>query len=269
VRLSLLLLVVKAFEVWQQTGRLRMSRIRSQSVVRIGLPLLIALAILPPSIRAAEPKASLGSNGSTANRETPARSTTSPSPDTPARPALRSPSSFTPEMPLSEAIDILRNCTTPPLNIVVLWRSLDSAGIHRDTPIGIDGLPGLRIRQYLDMLVNSLSAGGVDKIGYTVHGGVVIVGTMATLPSPRFETRVYDIRDLIAPPANYGFQPMGYGGLYGNQAMGQPGSLGGNLGTGFGAGIPSMPAGPRNARVPRGSSMRMPMETPPTGERGR
>ena len=49
--------------------------------------------------------------------------------------------------------------------------------------------------------------------------------------------------DLIAPPANYGFQPMGYGGLYGNQAMGQPGSLGGNLGTGFGVGVPSSTSG--------------------------
>jgi len=229
-----------------------MSRIRSQSVVLTVLPLLIVLAILPPSIRAGEPKASVRWNGSTANRKTLIQSTTSPSPHTSTRPALRSPSSFTPEMPLSEAIDILRNCTTPPLNIVVLWRSLDSAGIYQNTPIGIDGLPGLRVRQYLEMLVNSLSAGGVDKIGYTAHGGVVIVGTVAALPSPRFETRVYDIRDLIAPPANYGFQPMGYGGLYGNQAMGQPGSLGGNLGTGFGVGIPSMPSGPRNAHAPRG-----------------
>lgn len=169
-------------------------------------------------------------------------------------------------MPLSEAIDILRNCTTPPLNIVVLWRSLNSAGIYQNTPIGIDGLPGLRVRQYLDMLVNSLSAGGVDKIDYTVHGGVVTVGTVAALPSPKFETRVYDIRDLIAPPANYGFQPMGYGGLNGNQAMGLPGSPGGNLRTGLGMGMPTMPWAPGNVRASRDSPMRV--GTRPTGGRG-
>lgn len=146
-------------------------------------------------------------------------------------------------MPLSEAVDILRNCTHPPLSIVVLWRSLDSAGIHQETPIGIDGLPGLRVRQYLDILVNSLSAGAADKIGYTVHGGVVTVGAMAALPSPRFQTRVYDISDLIAPPANYRLPPMGFGGLYGNQAMGQPGGYGGNLGTGLGMGVPPSMSG--------------------------
>lgn len=146
-------------------------------------------------------------------------------------------------MPLSEAIDILRNCTTPPLNIVVLWRSLDSAGIHQDTPIGIDGLPGLRVRQYLDMLVNSLSAGTADKISYTVHGGVVVIGAVPALPAPRFEARVYDIRDLIAPPASYGFPPMGFGGLYGNPMMGLPGGYGGNLGTGFGMGVSSSTSG--------------------------
>jgi len=137
-------------------------------------------------------------------------------------------------MPLSEAVDILRNCTTPPLNIVVLWRSLDGAGVYRDTPIGLDGLPGLRVRQYLDMLVNSLSAGSLDKVGYTVQGGVVTIGTLAALPAPKFVTRVYDIRDLTAPPANYGLPMMGFGGMYGNPMMGAGG---------YGMGVSSMPGG--------------------------
>jgi hypothetical protein len=147
-------------------------------------------------------------------------------------------------MPLGEAIDILRNCTTPPLNIVVLWRSLDSVGIYRDTPIGIDGLPGLRLGQYLDLLVLSLSAGTSDKIAYTVHGGIITIGVITVLPAPRQVTRIYDISDLTAPPANYTLPPMGFGGgMYGNQMMGLTGGYGGGLGTAYGMGSPYLPGG--------------------------
>jgi hypothetical protein len=141
-------------------------------------------------------------------------------------------------MPLGEAIDILRNCTAPPLNIIVLWRSLDSAGVYRDTPIGIDGLPGLRVRQYLDMLALSLSAGASDKIGYAVHGGVITIGTTTALPAPRFETRVYDIRDLTAPPANYSLPSMGFGGLGYGGMRGPAGNYAGGSGVGYGVSTP-------------------------------
>lgn len=175
----------------------------------------------------------------------PARPPKSP----PVRPAVHTPASFTPQMPLSEAITILRNCTTPPLNLVVLWRDLDSAGIYRDTPIGIDGIPGLRIRQYLDLLVLSLSAGAADQIGYTVHHGVITIATTSSLPAPRHVARVYDVSDLVAPPST-GFGGMGYGGMYGGQMMGLGGSYGGGLGSSYlsgnglsGAGGFSGPAG--------------------------
>ncbi len=161
----------------------------------------------------------------------------------PLRPAPRTPASFTPEMPLHEAIDILRNCTRPPLGIIVLWRDLDAAGIYRDTPIGIDGLPGLRVGQYLDLLVLSLSAGASDEIGYTVHHGVVTIATTAALPAPKSITRVYDISDLTAPPSNASMPRMGYGGMYGGQMMGLNGGYGGGLGTGYGMGPSSMPGG--------------------------
>jgi hypothetical protein len=122
---------------------------------------------------------------------------------------------------LGEAIDMLRHATTPPLNIVVLWKHLgDSAGIYRDTPIGVDGFPGLRVGQALDMLVLSLSAGASARIGYAVSGGVVTISTVDTLPPRKPVARVYDISDLVAPPARYfpmmlGFGmalPIGYGG---------------------------------------------------------
>jgi hypothetical protein len=119
---------------------------------------------------------------------------------------------------LSEALDFLRNSTTPPLLIIALWKPLgDSAGIQRDTPIGIDGGTGLRVGQLLDLLMLSLSAGAPAKIGYVVDKGVITISTVDTLPTARSVARLYDISDLVAAPARYspattGFVP-GYGGL--------------------------------------------------------
>lgn len=215
------------------------------------------VAALPALAYAGDPKALPDPNARATRKDVAARTPVQTSPKPPVRPAARTPASFTPEMPLSEAIDILRNCTNPPLSIVVLWRSLDGAGIYRDTPIGIDGLPGLRVGQYLDALVLSLSAGALDKIGYSIHGGVITIATTAALPVSRYTTRVYDISDLTAPPSNPSFPPlgfggMGYGGMYGNQMMGLGGGYGGGLGTGYGMGSPSLPGGFYGANGSRG-----------------
>ncbi|HNS20342.1 MAG TPA: hypothetical protein PKH24_07570 [Sedimentisphaerales bacterium] len=151
------------------------------------------------------------------------------------KPGVRTPASFTRDMPLSEAIDILRTCTTPPLPIIVLWRDLDSAGIYQDTAIGIDGIPGLRLRQYLDTLVSSLSAGASAKVGYTVHQGLITIATTSALPGSRMIARVYDISDLTSPPS-MPFGPMGFGNMgYGN--------YGGGPGMGYGMGSSYMPGG--------------------------
>ncbi|UCD52105.1 MAG: hypothetical protein JSW27_05595 [Phycisphaerales bacterium] len=131
------------------------------------------------------------------------------------RQVRKTPASFTPEMPLSEAIDILRNATTPPLNIVVYWKDLrESAEIYRDTPIGIDGLRGLRLRQSLEILLNSLSATSPAPIGYTVRHGVIVIATADALPASRNTPRVYDVSDLVMPPARWTFSPMFYTMLY-------------------------------------------------------
>ena len=48
----------------------------------------------------------------------------------PRRTVRANPATFTPEMPFGEAIQILRNSTRPPLNIIVLWKEIgDNAGI--------------------------------------------------------------------------------------------------------------------------------------------
>jgi hypothetical protein len=120
----------------------------------------------------------------------------------PARPTKRTPATLTRDTPLSEAIDILRNATTPPLNIAVYWKDLEAnANVSRATAIGFDSVPGLRLRQYLEILLNSVSATSLAPIGYTVDRGVVVIATKDSLPKPQQTTRVYDVTDLVAPPS--------------------------------------------------------------------
>ena len=129
-----------------------------------------------------------------------------------------SPSSFKPDMPFSEAIDILRNSTVPPLNIAVLWKDLqENADIYRDTPIGMNGLSGVPLRTHLKILLMSVSGGAVEKLGFVVDDGVIIIATQSSLPK-KVVTRVYDVSDLVSEPANYrlmpGFgMPLGFGGM--------------------------------------------------------
>jgi hypothetical protein len=151
----------------------------------------------------------------------------------PPTPAKRTPASFTREMSFGEAIDILRNSTTPPLNIVVLWKQIEeNAGVYRETPIGMDGVPGLRVRQYLELLLLSVSGGNSAKLGYIVHNGVVTVGMADALPAPKRVTRIYDISDLVAPPSRPFLMPMGFGGI-GMGSMGYGGTYGPGIGTGY------------------------------------
>ena len=123
------------------------------------------------------------------------------------------PSTFTPEMPFGEAIDILRNSSEPPLNIVVLWKDLlANAEIDRDTPIGMDGISGVPLRKHLELLLLSVSAGSLAELGYAVEKGVIIIATKDSLPT-KMKTRVYDITGLASAPANYFMPPMGFGGM--------------------------------------------------------
>ena len=137
------------------------------------------------------------------------------------------PSSFTPEMPLEQAIDILRNSTVPSLNIAVLWKDLEeNAGIYRDTPIGMDGVSRVPLRTHLKLLLMSVSAGGVEKLVYVVDDGVITIATQGSLPK-KMIARVYDISDLVSAPANYRLMPgLGMPFGYGRMAFGGMGYRG-------------------------------------------
>ena len=126
----------------------------------------------------------------------------------------------------SEAIDILRNSTDPPLKIVVMWKDLsENAYVEPDTPIKIDGVSGIRLRTALELLLMAVSS-GVAKLDYVVKDGVIIIATRDSLPA-RMRTRVYDISDLLAPPARFGFgfAPPFAAGWPGGAYFGQGGQM--------------------------------------------
>ncbi len=142
-------------------------------------------------------------------------------------------SALTFDMPFSEAIDILRNSTDPPLKIVVLWRDLsENADVEKDTPIYIDGVSGIPLRKGLEILLRAVSSGPA-KLDYVVEGGIIIVGTKDSLPA-KMVVRIYDISYLAARPATFGFN-FGTGFVRGwpvraNWGRIGPGAVGGTRG---------------------------------------
>lgn len=229
-----------------RVGKKEMSERIPSRRARSVFPAVAVVVLLSASARAAAPKAPPQGNRVEA-RNTAAQTLRG------QQPAVKNPALFTPEMTLDAAMNILRNSTRPPLNIVVLWKEIgDNAAVYRDTTIGIEVASGLRVRQYLELLLLSVSSGAAGELGYAIDKGVVIVATRDALPVRRI-TRVYDISDLVAEPARYrfpmmGFGGMGYGGMgYGGMGfggggfgggamMGAPGGFGGGFGGGYGAG---------------------------------
>jgi type II secretory pathway component GspD/PulD (secretin) len=109
---------------------------------------------------------------------------------------------LTPEMPLSEAIEILKNSVDPPLKIFVNWLDLyDNADIDQTTPINMDPISAVPLKKALSLLLEAVS-GGFVNINFVVEGGVITIATAESLPS-EMETLVYDVTDLIGRPADF------------------------------------------------------------------
>jgi type II secretory pathway component GspD/PulD (secretin) len=109
---------------------------------------------------------------------------------------------LTPDTPLSDAIEAIKNSIEPPLKIVVRWKDLeDNAGIEREMAIGMQGLDGIPVGKALKELLDSIS-GGVTKIDYVVDDGIITVATKESLPT-KLITQIYDITDLTSTAANY------------------------------------------------------------------
>lgn len=109
---------------------------------------------------------------------------------------------LTPDTPLSEAIEIIKNSVDPPLKIVVRWKDLaDNAYIEPDTVIGMQGLSGIPVGKALKELLNTVS-GGIANIDYAVEDGIITIATKTSLPG-KLVTHVYDITELVGRPAQF------------------------------------------------------------------
>jgi len=147
-------------------------------------------------------------------------------------------SKLTPEMPISEAVDEIKNSVTPPLKIVVLWRDLvDNAEIDQTTPINMDGMAAVPVGTALKLLLESVS-GGMAKLSYVVENGVIKIATEESLKE-ELVPLVYDVSVLVGRPANFYASTGGgtTGGGGGGGGGGGSGGGGGQGGGGGGAGI--------------------------------
>jgi tetratricopeptide (TPR) repeat protein len=141
-------------------------------------------------------------------------------------------SQFTPTMPFSEAIGIIRNSVQPALSIFVNWGDLlQNANIDQSTPINMDPISGVRLDTSLRRLLSAVS-GAFAELGYIVDGGVITISTLDSLPV-KLVPRIYDVTDLLGQPANY-LQMPSYG--YGDYARGPGGGMSGGGGIGGGGG---------------------------------
>jgi hypothetical protein len=101
-------------------------------------------------------------------------------------------SAITPNMPIDEAINAIRDSVSPPLRIFVLWKDLyDNAGIERTSEAATDGMPEVRLGTALELLLKNVG-GSIAELGYVINDGVVTIATRESLPV-RFETHVYEI----------------------------------------------------------------------------
>ncbi len=91
---------------------------------------------------------------------------------------------LSPQTPVGEAIEVLKNAVNPPVQIVALWRDLfEQASVEPSTPIEIDGMPSIRLGTTLDLLVKGMSdpLPGAPPVVYRIRDNVVVIGTSATL----------------------------------------------------------------------------------------
>jgi beta-lactamase regulating signal transducer with metallopeptidase domain len=114
---------------------------------------------------------------------------------------------------LSDVIDFLRDLSEA--NIFVNWKSLEAAGIERDTPVTAR-FRNIRFGKLLSIVLDSVG-GGHRKAAYATDEGVITISTVADL-SKNVAVRVYDIRDLLAIPLDY-VAPQLAGGLRGPATM--------------------------------------------------
>jgi len=119
---------------------------------------------------------------------------------------------------LAEAIDLVRQSVSPPLAIVVQWGDLSmNAFVERDTPVNMsgEGLVSVVLRTALNRILQAVSSAAMADLGFVLEDGVITIATVESLPTS-FRNEVYDVADLLNPPANGGGGMYGGGGGVGN-----------------------------------------------------
>lgn len=146
--------------------------------------------------------------------------------------------SFTDETTFEEAIEILRTAVDPALRITPIWANLvDTAFVQRETALNIPGasMQGITLKMALELVINAVNASAISEIGYMIKEGVIIIATLEYLDtnvSNRYFHKVYDISELLSPPANFDeYNSGGWGGA-GTGGTGGGGTRGGGDGGG-------------------------------------
>ncbi len=119
------------------------------------------------------------------------------------------------QISLKDALDFLRDVAG--VNFHVNWRSLETAGISRDTPITVKA-KGISIGRALDLVLDQLNAGRdrFSSIYWVIDGGVVRIATGEAL-NRTTKVRVIDISDLLMVVPNFKGPEINLGG-FGNNA---------------------------------------------------
>jgi hypothetical protein len=114
-------------------------------------------------------------------------------------------SSLTQDIPLSEALEILRNSVEPPLELVVFWTDLwENAYISPDTPINIQFLGAMQLRRALELLLKYSSI-RLSEVGFIVEDGFIAIATKEFLRR-KLLLNVTGIADLLGAPADFSFE---------------------------------------------------------------
>ncbi|HZZ43499.1 MAG TPA: hypothetical protein VFE58_11225 [Tepidisphaeraceae bacterium] len=119
-------------------------------------------------------------------------------------------------IPFSDVVDFLRDITGA--NIDVHWRTLEAAGVDRNTAV-TTRLRDVRFSKALESILRDVG-GGTVTLSYTVDNGVITISTAEDL-SKNTTTRVYDIRDLIVDVPDF------FGPQFDIQSASQSGQGGG------------------------------------------
>jgi hypothetical protein len=106
-----------------------------------------------------------------------------------------------PETSFAEALDLLTHAVDPPLPLIVLWTDLrENALVDKDTPIGIDGLPRMKLKQALTIILDSVGNRG-SKLMLVSESTILKLATEQTFQNTK-RTKVYPIEDLLSLPSN-------------------------------------------------------------------